>query len=506
MPRKAEKYLPFVKIQHGYYSDYPIYASIQDNGGAQYSVKAYGAKGDGVTDDLPAINRALTAASPNGNVFFPPGTYMVSNSITISPAPADASGTPTSSTDVPSMIADSVPGRIGDYNSPSQVTIQALPNFPPHNMILQYVAQTSEQSLLGMQVKGIAFRCMGIAAGVYFQNNRRSRGSDLLIDTPNTPNIAGLNAGINIEQWAYDGCAYNVWDNICVSFSLGDGFHHGSFSNDVFTNCWSFDNAGSQYVVSGEARYMACHYEGGKVGWDIRVNDRRNQFFGCDTFAWPSQNCVKINGDASLGNLSPSAAQFFGCTFINSPSGAVNEEQQSVIAITGTGTVVAQFIGCSIEGSPDSAATTDYIYVESGLLAGSKVAFIGTTFAGSVTNKKFNDTSGKNVLKFRDCVNIADSGLNNARTPVADANYTILMTDNIIAYTSLSAGRTVTLPSAVLFTGTLMVVDEAGSSATNNVTVATTLSQTINGAATKVLNTNYGSLKFYSNGANWFAY
>lgn len=44
-----------------------------------YNVKhpAYGALGDGSTDDSTAINAAITAASSGGNICFPPGTYII---------------------------------------------------------------------------------------------------------------------------------------------------------------------------------------------------------------------------------------------------------------------------------------------------------------------------------------------------------------------------------------------------------------------------------------------
>ncbi len=90
------------------------------------------------------------------------------------------------------------------------------------------------------------------------------------------------------------------------------------------------------------------------------------------------------------------------------------------------------------------------------------------------------------------------------RTTVADVSYAVTATDYIVAYTSLSTGRTVTLPTAVGIGNRIyIIIDETGTANTNNITVATTSSQTINGAATKVINSAFGSLKVYSNGANW---
>jgi hypothetical protein len=49
------------------------------------NVKAYGAIGDGVTDDTAAINSAITAASgaSGGIVLFPPATYKITSTITL---------------------------------------------------------------------------------------------------------------------------------------------------------------------------------------------------------------------------------------------------------------------------------------------------------------------------------------------------------------------------------------------------------------------------------------
>ncbi|SDO89847.1 hypothetical protein SAMN04515671_2290 [Nakamurella panacisegetis] len=93
------------------------------------------------------------------------------------------------------------------------------------------------------------------------------------------------------------------------------------------------------------------------------------------------------------------------------------------------------------------------------------------------------------------------------RTAVFDLAYTVLVTDYLVAYATLTAARTVTLPTAVSVSGQVyIIIDETGSANTNNITIGTTSSQTINGASTKVINTAYGYYRLYSNGTNWILF
>lgn len=89
-------------------------------------------------------------------------------------------------------------------------------------------------------------------------------------------------------------------------------------------------------------------------------------------------------------------------------------------------------------------------------------------------------------------------------TEIADTAYTATISDGIIVYTSLTAGRTVTLPDATLLRGKEYTIkDGSGDAATHNITIDGNGSQTIDGAATKVISTDYGSTRIKSNGANW---
>jgi len=90
------------------------------------------------------------------------------------------------------------------------------------------------------------------------------------------------------------------------------------------------------------------------------------------------------------------------------------------------------------------------------------------------------------------------------RTAVA-ASYTTVMTDVIVGVTSTSSAWTITLETDTVTAGRIVIIkDESGAAGTNNITIATEASETIDGAATLVISTNYGSATLYSDGTDWF--
>ena len=91
------------------------------------------------------------------------------------------------------------------------------------------------------------------------------------------------------------------------------------------------------------------------------------------------------------------------------------------------------------------------------------------------------------------------------RRAVDDANYTATATDRLVAYTALTASRTVTLPAAASYPSgaKLTFVDESGAaSATLTIALQRAGSDTINGGASIAIATGYGSATLESNGSN----
>lgn len=166
-----------------------------------------------------------------------------------------------------------------------------------------------------------------------------------------------------------------------------------------------------------------------------------------------------------------------------------------LLGLTETGNAIHNFTQNGTLVSASSAVTID---------AG---AALGNTYqpasAGFATS-----FSGAAALGQRFLIGDSERGFSLRRLAQA-GNYTITATDpDYIGITSTAAARTVTLPaaSAVSAGRTFVVKDESGAAATNNITVQRAGSDTIDGATTKVINTNYGSARLYSDGASkWFS-
>jgi Chaperone of endosialidase len=104
-------------------------------------------------------------------------------------------------------------------------------------------------------------------------------------------------------------------------------------------------------------------------------------------------------------------------------------------------------------------------------------------------------TSPNSTLDVRGSLSTAYRSFTSATTAGA--------TDNILVFTGTSA-TTITLPTAVGCTGRMYVIKNASTTGpTPLVTIATTSSQTIDGAATSLLDEAYETLVVISNGSNW---
>lgn len=127
-------------------------------------VRAYGAKGDGVTDDLAAINAAVAVASNLGTInslptsailFFPAGNYAISSTIVL---PRSISNT--NANGVVSVLGESM----------ANTWITALSGFPTGRGIIEW-DQTASHRTLGQEIGNITFRDAAVdkQMDIYYQ-------------------------------------------------------------------------------------------------------------------------------------------------------------------------------------------------------------------------------------------------------------------------------------------------------------------------------------------------
>ncbi len=144
-------------------------------------------------------------------------------------------------------------------------------------------------------------------------------------------------------------------------------------------------------------------------------------------------------------------------------------------------------------------------------------SFYGNDFQSTVGFEVFKDNSASlfNITdtvinlnldsNFSGAVNLNGQLTNTGVKSISptDSPYSVAVTDYTILVTS-SGTVTVTLPSAVTYSGRFLTIkDASGTAGTNLITIACSLGQTIDGASNKVISTNYGVFRLISNGTNW---
>lgn len=89
----------------------------------------------------------------------------------------------------------------------------------------------------------------------------------------------------------------------------------------------------------------------------------------------------------------------------------------------------------------------------------------------------------------------------------ATSDYTLTTANHILGVTNTAAARNINLPATAPDSGwTVIIKDESGGAAANNITINRN-GRTIDGAAANlVINTNYGVYRIYSNGSNYFTW
>lgn len=173
---------------------------------------------------------------------------------------------------------------------------------------------------------------------------------------------------------------------------------------------------------------------------------------------------------ASLGN--GSANQVFG---INN-GGTAQEVKTLAVGTTGTNFAVSNTTNTITFNLPDASASARGV-----------VTTGAQTLAGAKT---------LNAL-------LTTTGINTALSTITAVTYTATSTDHTLLCDATSNAITITLPASSGATGRIYNIKKIDASV-NAVTVDGNASETIDGATTQVLSTQWQNLQIQCNGTNWF--
>jgi hypothetical protein len=222
-------------------------------------------------------------------------------------------------------------------------------------------------------------------------------------------------------------------------------------------------------------------------------------------------NKVAIGKDcfagSAAGSVANQVAMGLSCTANGAGSVAVG------INVKFTGNISGQSVGIGFgKDITSDAATLQAIAFGKGIITNTRINLLAIGWwdgggpnypiagAGAVDNSILIGNVNQNIVRIGSF--IIGSLI---RVPVADANYNILGTEQVVAYTSILAPRIVNLlaANAVPAGKPFLVVDESGSvTAVNTITVTAAGADTINGVATKAIIVAYGFTEVMSDGVS----
>lgn len=150
----------------------------------------------------------------------------------------------------------------------------------------------------------------------------------------------------------------------------------------------------------------------------------------------------------------------------------------------------------------DLTVTGDLTIANDGLFGASNTA--GSVWVADGTNFNAVVLSGDATLHPSGSLSLKNAVVKTPSTSGAGA-YTVLLTDYMIHKTGITGGGdTVTLPSGAANGQIFRILDKSGTAGTNNITVATAGSETVNGSASTVISSHYGYVSVQFDGANYF--
>jgi hypothetical protein len=223
------------------------------------SVKDFGAKGDGTTDDTTAVQAAITAG---GSIYFPPGTYKLSSQITYTmPASFAAISIFGAGAEVTRLVwaagGGMIINHIGQYNSTRvrDLCFQCgVANTGTGLILYQTVGVANPADSAPSEVTGCIFRGDDAYAGVH---NWAVGCQCYSVSNVNFTNCgffgtnadAGIGVLLSSISGTYPGAIYNFQS--CFFNFINYGIDYGNYVQGVTVNQCNFTGAQQGIIALG---------------------------------------------------------------------------------------------------------------------------------------------------------------------------------------------------------------------------------------------------------------
>lgn len=310
------------------------------------SVSAFGAVGDGVTDDTTAINEAIATGL---DVFFPAGVYLISSALTVS-SKQRLSGEG-------SKNGVTITAAAG-WDAVAHPTVIAMTGYHPAIEHIQVDAR-GVTDVDGVRISAnyepflFDVKVLGGKVGVNLLSGLESRMEHVSVNgsaesgfyIQNVPDAFLLNCSADGCQFGFRGLGGSMTFIHChaiksvehgfylVSPSSSqfygchadtngkNGFHVTNASNAHFTDCWSFKNGAG--LVGSSYNWLFSNV----VGSSVKGGGSNNEANVVNSFFFTGTNRISLIGataDTKDANTR-SGIDFIGCTGILSAKGMSSE-------------------------------------------------------------------------------------------------------------------------------------------------------------------------------------
>jgi hypothetical protein len=309
------------------------------------NVMAFGAVGNGVHDDAPAINAAIAAAGPGGTVYFPTGVYRVASSIVVNEPILLQGAGGLCNTSIGQVPASQIIG--------SGITIVSLQASGAGMQDLMVRDQIGNAATVGVQLGEPSNTSALVAITL-------TRCSIVSQTNGGTKNYLGTGVAMYFAiSSVFSACTIEDW-NHGVSFGSGSPVGSAESNASPLIACRVRENVIGIYVQANAAPDVMttnCVIEGNAVGLWVEHSTSGNGTFVKDQGShWENGNgSLTVPTASTIGttpvNFAASLSGFYGSATFDVPL-AGETPPNGTDCVFASAEVVAQIFGCQ---SPNAA-------------------------------------------------------------------------------------------------------------------------------------------------------